>query len=153
MTKATLAKAPSGEVPPSHAPMIQALLNAGLRLAEALREENEALARLDLGRAAPLAAAKVQASDAFAAAFGAAMKTSGKAQGELRSAAEKLAARLRDLSDENRRLLERAIGLQSRVIETIAGAAIPASRPTTYGGLGERAVARQTPALAISARA
>lgn len=139
--------------PTNHAPMIQALLNAGMRLTEALREENEALARLDLSRAATLATSKLQASDAFAAAFGAAMKTGGKAQGELRDAAERLAARLRDLSEENRRLLERAIGLQSRVIETIAGAAIPASRPTTYGGMGERAMARQTPALALAARA
>ncbi|WP_043829526.1 hypothetical protein [Muricoccus aerilatus] len=141
------------ESPANHAPMIQALLNAGVRLTEALREENEALARLDLSRAATLATTKLQASDAFAAAFGAAMKTGGKAQGELRDAAERLAARLRDLSDENRRLLERAIGLQSRVIETIAGAAIPASRPTTYGGMGQRAMARQTPALALAARA
>lgn len=141
------------QIPTNHAPMIQALLNAGVRLTEALREENEALARLDLSRAATLATSKLQASDAFAAAFGAAMKTGGKAQGELRDAAERLAARLRDLSDENRRLLERAIGLQSRVIETIAGAAIPASRPTTYGGMGERAMARHTPALALAARA
>ena len=81
------------------------------------------------------------------------MKTGGSAQGELRGAAETLAARLRDLSEENRRLLERAIGLQSRVIEAIAGAAIPASRPTTYGGMGQRATARQTPALALTARA
>lgn len=137
----------------SHAPMIEALLNAGLRLAEALREENEALARLDLSRATTLATAKLQASDRFSAAFGAAMKTGGSAQGELRGAAEKLAARLRDLSEENRQLLERAIGLQSRVIETIAGAAIPASRPITYGGMGQRAMARQTPALALAARA
>jgi len=137
----------------SHAPMIEALLNAGLRLAEALREENEALARLDLSSASRLATAKLQASDCFSAAFGTAMKTGGSAQGELRGAAEKLATRLRDLSEENRRLLERAIGLQSRVIETIAGAAIPASRPTTYGGVGERAMARQAPALAVSARA
>lgn len=137
----------------NHAPMIQALLNAGLRLTEALRAENEALARLDLASAATLGTAKMQASDAFAAAFGAAMKTGGSAQGELRVAAEKLAARLRELSEDNRRLLERAIGLQSRVIETIAGAAIPAARPTTYGGMGERAMARQTPALALTARA
>lgn len=133
--------------------MIQALLHAGQRLAEALREENEALARLDLSRASSLATSKVQASDAFAAAYGAATKTGSTAQGELRSAAEQLAERLRHLSEENRRLLERAISLQSRVIETIAGAALPATRPATYGGMGQRAMPRQTPSLALAARA
>jgi ABC-type transporter Mla subunit MlaD len=137
----------------SHVPMIQALLNAGQHLAEALRAENEALARLDLSRAATLATTKLQASDAFAAAYGAATKTGSTAQGDLRDAAERLAGRLRDLSEENRRLLERAIALQSRVIETIAGAAIPASRPTTYGGMGQRAIPRQAPSLALAARA
>jgi ABC-type transporter Mla subunit MlaD len=133
--------------------MIQALLNAGQHLAEALHAENEALARLDLSRAATLATTKLQASDAFAAAYGAATKTGSAAQGDLRDAAERLARRLRDLSEENRRLLERAIALQSRVIETIAGAAIPASRPTTYGGMGHRAIPRQAPSLALAARA
>jgi len=133
--------------------MIQALLNAGQHLAEALRAENEALARLDLSRAVTLASAKLQASDAFSAAYGAATRTGGSFQGELRVAAEQLAGRLRDLSDENRRLLERAIALQSRVIETIAGAAIPASRPTTYGGIGQRVMPRQAPSLALAARA
>ncbi|MFC7735580.1 hypothetical protein ACFQX4_06910 [Roseomonas sp. GCM10028921] len=137
----------------SHLPMIHALLNAGQRLADALREENEALARLDLSRAATLAGAKVQATDAFSAAYGAATRTGAAAEGELRAATEKLALRLRDLSDENRRLLERAIDLQSRVIETIAGAALPASRPTTYGGMGQRAMPRHAPSLALAARA
>jgi len=134
-------------------PMIQALLHAAQHLAEALREENEALARLDLTRAATLATAKVQASDAFAAAYGAATRTGSTAQGALRVQADLLASRLRDLTEENRRLLEHAITLQSRVIETIAGAAIPASRPTTYGGLGQRALPRQAPSLALIARA
>jgi hypothetical protein len=133
--------------------MIHALLNAGQGLAEALREENDALARLDLSRAATLATTKIRASDAFSAAYGAATKTGSTAHGDLRAVAEKLALRLRALSEENRRLLERAISLQSRVIETIAGAALPASRPTTYGGMGQRAMPRQTPSMALAARA
>ena len=48
--------------------MMDALLAAGQRLAEALRAENEALAALDLPRAAGLTTAKVRATDAFAAA-------------------------------------------------------------------------------------
>jgi hypothetical protein len=133
--------------------MIQAMIHAGQRLAEALRAENEALSLLDLSRAATLATAKVQASDAFAAAYTAATRTGMRVAGGERDAAEVLASRLRDLSVENRRLLERAIAVQSRVIETIAGAAIPATRPATYGGAGLRAVSRQAPALALAASA
>ena len=133
--------------------LMRTMLAAGLRLEEALRAENEALARLDMTRAASLATAKVRASDAFAAATTAAGRGGAPPEGEERRAAEGLAGALRDLSAENRRLLEQAIALQSRVIETIAGAAIPASRPTTYGGAGQRATARQAPALAVATRA
>ncbi len=133
--------------------MMNAVLLAGARLAEALKEENEALARLDLTRAAALATVKIRASDAFNAATTAAGRQGLRAEGEVRRTAEGLAGHLRVLSTENRRLLERAIALQSRVIETIAGAAIPASRPVTYGGHGARAEVRQAPALALTARA
>ena len=61
--------------------MMDSLIAAGLRLAEALRAENEALATLDLGRAASLADHKIKASDAFAAAFAAAVRVGAKAEG------------------------------------------------------------------------
>ena len=51
--------------------MMDTLILAGQRLAEALRAENEALAALDLARAASLANGKIAASDAFAAAYAA----------------------------------------------------------------------------------
>jgi hypothetical protein len=114
--------------------MIEALMVAAGRLAEALRAENEALARLDLRAAAELVAPKRQATDAFAAAYEAARRCGARAAGPDRTAAEEVAGRLRDLSSENRRLLERAIELQARVIETIAGAARPAAG--TYDGTG-----------------
>ncbi|WP_426957090.1 hypothetical protein [Muricoccus radiodurans] len=133
--------------------MMQTMLQTGERLAEALSAENEALTILDLKRAATLASAKVQASDAFSAAYSAAMRTGLRAAGAEGGAVQALAEQLRDLTSENRRLLERAIGLQSKVIETLAGAAIPASRPATYAGNGFRAVPRQTPAMAVTARA
>ncbi|MGG5808784.1 hypothetical protein [Falsiroseomonas sp. CW058] len=126
--------------------MMQPLMIAAQRLAEALRAENEALARLDLAEAAELAAPKRQASDAFAAAYAAARGSDTRAEGEERRHAEEIAGRLRDLSAENRRLLERAIDLQSRVIETIAGAARPAG-PGTYG---ERGGARDGRAIPVS---
>ena len=130
--------------------MMKPLLLAGHRLAEALRAENEALARLDLNQAAALSTAKRQASDAFAAAFDAAHRTGSKAEGEERGNAEDIAGRLRDLSAENRRLLERAIDLQSRVIETIAGAA-RAPGPGTYGERGDKRAGRVVP-LSLSSR-
>ena len=105
--------------------MMDAMINAGERLADALRAENDALAALDLGRAAAIAARKMHASDAFAAATAAATRTQARAQGENRQRAERLAMSLGQLGQENRRLLEDAIALQSRVIEAIAGAARP----------------------------
>lgn len=132
--------------------MMDTLILAGQRLAEALRAENEALAALDLSRAAVLATGKIAASDAFAAAYAAQAKHGGRAAGPVRDAAAILAQRLEDLGTENRRLLERAVALQSRVIETIAGAALPRTQPQGYAPAGRAAPARP-PALAFSARA
>lgn len=138
--------------------MLHALIVAGERLAEALRAENEALASLDLSRAAGLSDGKVRATDAFAAACAAAARLpEGRAVGpdappEARRAAADLALHLRDLGAENRRLLERAIALQSRVIETIAGAALPRAAPVTYDAGGARPAARRTVPLAVAAR-
>ncbi len=132
-------------------PMIDSLMLAAQRLAEALKAENEALARLDLGAAGELGEAKRQAADAFAAAFAAAQRGGGRAEGEAREHAEALAGRIRDLTTENRRLLERAIALQSRVIEAIAGAARPAG-PGTYSAGGQPREGRGGP-LSVLARA
>lgn len=133
--------------------MMDAVIAAGLRLAEALRAENDALAALDLPRAAGLATDKIQASDAFAAAFAAAMKLGAKADGPVRQTTQDLTRRLESLGAENRRLLERAIGIQSRVIETIAGAALPKQGPQGYGALGQARGGRQPLALAVARRA
>jgi hypothetical protein len=133
--------------------MMDALLAAGLRLAEALRAENEALAALDLPRAAGLATAKMQASDAFAAAYAATAKTGSRAEGPVRRSAEDLATRLQHLGAENRRLLERAIAIQSRVIETIAGAALPRPTGPGYGAAGRRPPLRQAQPIALARQA
>lgn len=133
--------------------MMQSLITAGQGLAEALDRENEALARLDLAGAARLADAKLRASDAFAAAFTAAKTTGVRAEGAERDTTRALSERLAALSEENRRLLQRAIALQSRVIETIAGAALPRAQPVTYGESGLQALPRQTPPLTFAARA
>jgi flagellar biosynthesis/type III secretory pathway chaperone len=133
--------------------MMTPLITAGQRLSEALRAENEALAQLDLTRAAALASAKQQATDAFAAAQETLMRLGTRPVGAERERAEALALSLRELGTENRRLLERAITLQARVIETIAGAAAPVSGPGTYGTSGTRSTARVTTPLSLSARA
>lgn len=134
--------------------MMQTLIAAGLRLAEALRAENQALAALDLSRAAPLAAAKIQAAEIFAREHDACVKTHAKAAGPERAAAERLAEALGRLTAENRSALERAIALQSRVIETIAGAARNAAlrRAGNYGAGGGPAALRETAPLALFAR-
>jgi hypothetical protein len=133
--------------------MMDSLILAGQRLAEALRAENEALAALDLPRAATLAAGKIAASDAFAAAYAAQARHGAAPEGPMRQAAEVLAGRLEELGRENRRLLERAVALQSRVIETIAGAALPRAGTQGYAPDHRRGGARPVPALALSARA
>lgn len=134
--------------------MLETLLRAGVALAEALQAENRALAALDLTRAAALAPLKVQAADAFAAAQTAAGRLGVKAAPEERATVESLAGGLATLTAENRRLLERAIALQARVIETIAAAAVPAATgPARYGQAGGRAAPRHTPALTLAARA
>ncbi|MDN3567387.1 hypothetical protein ACFQY5_29060 [Paeniroseomonas aquatica] len=132
--------------------MMDALLAAGQRLAEALRAENEALAALDLPGAARLATLKMQAADAFAAAFATARKTGARMDGPERQAAAELTDQLQSLGEENRRLLERAIAIQSQVIETIAGAALPRSGTGSYGAAGRPAAGRQPPALAMTTR-
>lgn len=135
--------------------MMDSLILAGQRLAEALRAENDALAALDLPRAATLATGKIAASDAFAAAYAAQARHGAAPGGPVRKAAEILTGRLEELGRENRRLLERAVALQSRVIETIAGAALPRAAAQGYAPAGYRAAlaAQRAPALALSARA
>jgi hypothetical protein len=130
--------------------MIEALMNAAQRLVEALRAENAALARLDLGAAAELARNKRLAADAFAAAYDAAHRSGSRAEGDERRRTEEIAVHLKDLTAENRRLLERAIDLQSRVIETIAGALRPPG-PGTYGNRGRAREGDATP-VSIASR-
>ena len=64
--------------------MMDTLLAAGDRLADALRAENEALARLDLPGAAGVAGAKMRATDAFAGLGSDAMGGGGAAEAQWR---------------------------------------------------------------------
>jgi len=116
------------------------LIAAGSALADRLEAENTALAALDLPRAAGMLAEKQRAVAALAAAQPVAARS---------EAAERVARRLRALGVENKRLLERAIAVQGRVIGTIARAAVPEA-PAGYGS--GHVMERPTP-VALSARA
>jgi hypothetical protein len=112
---------------------------AGTVLAEVLEAENAALATLDLPRAARLLEDKQRA---LAGLTGAA-----PAPPVANAAAGRLAHRLQALALENKRLLERAIAAQGRVMSVVARAATPAV-PAGYG----TARPRRPVALAVSTR-
>ena len=101
--------------------MTQVLHAAAATLAAILTEENAALATLDLPRAAGLTAAKRAATDAFTTAH-ARLAASGSPTLDAHTTTH-----LRDLAAENRRLLNRALATQARVLDIIAQAVPRAS--------------------------
>lgn len=129
--------------------MTPALIEAAVRLADALARENDALAALDLARAVGMLADKQRASDAFFAAQS--LLPGGTTAAPIEQHARSVAERLATLVQENRRLLERAIAVQGRVIGTVAHAAQPEA--SGYGARGGRSADRRPGAIALSARA
>jgi len=122
--------------------MSEDAMAAGDRMAEALQAENAALAALDLPRAGAMLARKQRALADLAAAQTLAAATP-------RDAADRMARRLQGLAIENKRLLERAIAAQGRVIGVIAQAAAAQAATGGYGpSHGHRPVA-----VAFSAKA
>ena len=116
--------------------------DAGTAMVETLEAENSALIALDLPRAGAMFARKQRAlADLAAAAARGNMPSNG--------AADRMTRRLQALALENKRLLERAIAAQGRVIEVVARAAASAEAPTGYGpARGQRPAA-----FALSAKA
>ena len=113
-------------------------------LSVVLAQENAALSALDLGRAGRFLAAKRAATDSLAAA------------GDLHPTARPTLAaaqRLRDLAAENRRLLERAIAVQGRVIAVVARATPRPVVMPRYGATGALARTGRPPPMALSSRA
>jgi hypothetical protein len=109
-----------------------------------LVQENAALAALDLVSAGGFLAAKRAATEALARA--------GEADpGTMPDLA--VAERLRDLAAENRRLLERAIAVQGRVIAVVARATPRSAVMPRYGANGGLARTGRPAAVALSARA
>ena len=127
---------------------IDDLPTASAALATLLEHENRLLEALDLAAAAALLPAKQGATAAFLRA-----QVHNKASPAGHAAMTGLGARLRILAAENRRLLERGLAAQGRVIAVIARA-VRAHPPTAprYGASGALAGPRTPAPLAISAR-
>lgn len=132
--------------------LVNDLPAAAAALAALLEHENRLLEALDLAAAASLLPAKQSAASAFVRAQEHA-RARGGIPASARPAATSLGVRLRMLAAENRRLLERGLAAQERVIAVIARAARthPATAPR-YGASGALTGARVAAPLAISAR-
>ena len=131
--------------------MTQELIQSAIALADTLAEENRALDRLEFAHALSLLEAKMRATSAFIAAQAHAASAVPEARAH-RQPMEATAARLRDLAAENKRLLERAIIVQRRVIGCIVGALPRSESAPRYGASGAFA-GRHVRPMALSARA
>jgi hypothetical protein len=130
--------------------MSKDLIEAAVALADMLAQENRALTALDLPRAVALLEDKHHATEAFLAARA---RVAAGMSAEQRHLAEQTAEHLCDLAAQNKRLLERAITVQSRVIglltRGVPGALIRAPRYTAGGALAQ---AQSMPPVSLSAR-
>ena len=124
----------------------QDLVASAAALADIIVRENAALEAVELAGAARFATSKQAAAEAFARASA---KWSPGRDPELR----RIVARLRVLAETNRRLLERGIEVQRRVIETLARAAPPPHGAVRYGATGSLSAARRVTPVALLARA
>ncbi len=124
--------------------MPKPLIMVAQRVADVLDQENDALRAMDLRRAVTLLPEKAAAIAELTAAEDAA---SGPPHPDLAS----IAARLDGLAQENRQLLERAIGAQQRVIGIIVRAAASVAVAPNYGMQGRRV--QLTGPMALSTRA
>ena len=129
----------------------QTLIEAANELAETLSTENEHLAAMDLAQAVTVLKDKQRTMAAFESAQ--ARTPPASLSPEARRHAAQLATRLRELVHENRRLLERGLAVQTRVVTAIARAVPAATRgaPSRYGANGDLTKSRRAEPLAISA--
>lgn len=122
--------------------MSTALHEAVEHLARLLEEENAALEAMDFARAGSLLATKHAAADALAAAWRAAPPDQ-----EQVPALSELGA----LAETNRRLLNRALRVQRRVLDLVARAARGSMPDGRYSAAG-RPAARQTAPRTLATR-
>ncbi len=119
-------------------------------LVAVLAEENAALAALEYRRVGDFVDRKRAALEALNAASPGA---SGQPLLDQDPARRALALRLKQLVDENRDLLRRAIKVQNRIMGVVAGAARQAQAPTGYGAHGNRPRSLIASAVALIVRA
>lgn len=127
--------------------MTTPLLSAATRLVQVLIAENAALLALD----APAAAALLE--EKLAAARGLAETSAVRPAAKQTPESAGLALQLRELAEENRRLLERALLVQGRVLDMVARAARQgvAQSSGRYGAGGAAAPDRGAMALHMRA--
>jgi len=130
------------------------LLEAAVALAAALTQENAALAATDLAGAAALLRDKERVTLAFTAAQRRAARQPAAALTPAeRAVAEQLERQLAGLAAENRRLLERAMLVQRRLVGGVAKAVPKATAGVVrYGASGAMATAHRPPPIMMSAR-
>jgi hypothetical protein len=114
--------------------------DAALRMTDILRAENVALAAMDFVRAGALLAQKQICADQLAAAFRATAPDIGADPAALQELAM--------LAADNKRLLNRAMRVQRRVLELVARAA-KASQPANLYGRAGTPRARRIPAATL----
>jgi hypothetical protein len=110
--------------------MTAALELAVQRLSKVLAAENAALIAMDFAGAGALLAPKHAAADALASA----MRSATSSHAEPEALRE-----LGTLADENRRLLNRAMRVQRRVLDLVARAARASQPASRYGASGKPA--------------
>ena len=124
--------------------------NAVEQLVAVLAEENAALEALAYRRVGDFVDRKRAALDALNAASPASSDQVPVEQDPSRKA---LAVRLKQLVEENRELLRRAIKVQNRIMGVVAGAARQAQAPVGYGARGNRPRPYTASAVALIVRA
>ena len=129
--------------------MSRGLHDAATRLATILETENAALAALDFNQVAGFVNEKRAALEALNAVS----PSPGTSPVATDAAHQAVARRLQYATSENKRLLEQAITVQTRIMAVLAGAARQAQALPGYGATGHRARSVSTSAVALIVRA
>nr|WP_321984405.1 hypothetical protein [uncultured Lichenicoccus sp.] len=125
-----------------------ALLDASNHLLDVLDKENAALRRLDLPAATAMVAVKQDALTRFEAARPPTPPAPGSSH-----ALKGVAARLQAAIEENRKLLERAMTVQGRIMSLLAKAAREQVPEQRYGSQGSYRSDRSDQPFALNSRA
>ncbi|MFL5257841.1 MAG: hypothetical protein ACJ8AI_34175 [Rhodopila sp.] len=120
-------------------------LDAASRLADVLAQENAALQRMDLPAAVALMPEKETALAGMA-------RETPLPANALSPATLAIGRRLAALAEENRVLLERAIGVQARIVHMVAQAIASAQETAHYRHPDDRAKSPRAMAVAVSKR-